>query len=219
MDPAFWHDRWQQGQIGFHRQEHHPKLARWWSELALAAAARVLVPLCGKSRDMLYLASLGHEVIGCELSPLAAEAFFAEAGLQPEREAHSGFERWQSSDITILVGDFFGLTPADVGHVTALYDRAALVALPPAMRRDYAAQLARLMTAGSQGLLLALDYPQESMQGPPFSVDADEVQATVGRYFGVELLDRRAAADVPAKLRESGADMHESVYRLRLTPS
>lgn len=220
MDPAFWHQRWMDGQIGFHRQEYHPKLTHWWPELALPPAARVLVPLCGKSLDMQYLASLGHEVVGSELSPLAAEAFFAESGLQPDRVQHGAIERWQARGITILVGDFFALTRADVGEVSALYDRAALVALPPVMRRNYARQLAGLMSAGAQGLLLSLDYPQDRMQGPPFSVDAEEVQATVGQHFGVELLDRRPAADVPAALREpGGSTMHESVYRLRLTPS
>lgn len=215
MDPTFWHSRWQQGQIGFHRRDHHPKLTRWWPLLSLPSGARVLGPLCGKSLDLRYLAGCGHEVIGCELSPLAADAFFAEAGLAPERSVAGKFERWSAEGITILVGDFFDLQVSDTGPLQAFYDRAALVALPPAMRRDYAAQLAALMPVGTAGLLLALDYPDGALEGPPFSVDATEVLDILGPYFTVEQTQRNAAADVPAKFLTPGAGtMYESVYRL-----
>ncbi|MCC7198208.1 MAG: thiopurine S-methyltransferase [Gammaproteobacteria bacterium] len=215
MDPTFWHARWQQGQIGFHRQDYHPKLERWWPQLELPPGARVLAPLCGKSLDLRYLAGRGHEVIGCELSPLAAEAFFAEAGLAPERSAAGKSERWSAQGISILVGDFFDLQASDTGPLQAFYDRAALVALPSALRRDYATRLATLMPAGTAGLLLALDYPDGALEGPPFSVDTAEVHDILGPNFTVESVQRNAAADVPAQLRAPGAStMYESVYRL-----
>jgi thiopurine S-methyltransferase len=215
VEPDFWHARWQQRQIGFHRAEPHPSLVRWWPALGLPANSRVFVPLCGKSRDLGYLAARGHDVIGCELSPVAAEAFFAEAAVAPERATAGRFERWRAQGITILVGDFFDLQAADLGMVTAVYDRAALVALPPAMRRDYAAHIAALLPVGANGLLLTLDYPQEAMDGPPFSVDATEIEALFGPHFALELLQRHPAADVPPRCRESGSGtMHESAYRL-----
>jgi thiopurine S-methyltransferase len=215
VEPDFWHDRWQQGQIGFHRAGPNPQLERWWPALGLPANSRVFVPLCGKSRDLGYLAACGHEVVGCELSPLAAAAFFAEAALAPERTTAGRFERWQARGVTILVGDFFDLRADDLGVVTAVYDRAALVALPPRMRRDYAAHTAALLPAGAAGLLLSLDYPQGAMEGPPFSVDAAEIEALLGPHFALELLQRHPAADVPPRFHEpGGGTMHESAYRL-----
>ena len=56
MDEAFWQRRWARNEIGFHLNEVNPYLRRHWPSLKLAQGARVLVPLCGKSLDMAWLA-------------------------------------------------------------------------------------------------------------------------------------------------------------------
>ena len=84
MEPTFWQQRWQTNQIGFHEATPHPLLLRHWPRLTLAPGSRVFVPLCGKSLDLLWLRTQGHEVIGVELSAIGVDAFFAEAALMYE---------------------------------------------------------------------------------------------------------------------------------------
>lgn len=132
-------------------------------------AQRVLVPLCGKSADLAWLAERGHEVTGVELSPIACEAFFAERGLEPTRDVHRAYVRWRAGRVTLLQGDIFQLDePFD-----AVWDRAALIALPPAQRGPYADLLRRW---APRGLLVTLVYDQSRRDGPPFSVPDEEVR-------------------------------------------
>ena len=83
MDPDFWHQRWQQGDVPFHCPDFNTHLQRFWAQLGLARGSRVFVPLCGKSRDMMWLATRGHGVLGVEISPVAVEEFFHDHGLVP----------------------------------------------------------------------------------------------------------------------------------------
>lgn len=188
MQPEFWHERWQNQQIGFHREDVHPYLTEFWPCLKLSAGNRVFVPLCGKSCDLLWLRSLGHEVIGVEVSPLAVQQFFEENGMRPVISQQGAFEAYECEGIRILCGDFFKLTPADLMHVAGWYDRAALVALPPDMRRDYAQHLQEMLPREARGLLVAFEYPQHQMPGPPFSVATPEVKTLFGNACEVEVL-------------------------------
>lgn len=216
MDPSFWHERWQRGETGFHQPRGNPQLQRHWPAAGVAAAATVLVPLCGKSRDMDWLLARGHRVLGVELSSLAAEAWFEAAGLVPRRTGDGPFQRLEAGGCAILVGDCFALGAAQVAGVGALYDRAALVALPAALRERYAALLAALLPAGTPGLLLTMDYPQEQMAGPPFSVPADEVHRLLGTAFAPRLLERVDALAGEPRLAARGLrSLHEEVWALR----
>lgn len=201
MDPEFWLERWRRGEIGFHQERPHPALARLWPMLGLAAGARVFVPLAGKSLDLLWLASQGFEVVGIELSPIAVQEFAAEHGRPPRVE--------------LRCGDLFDLTPASLGPIDAVFDRASLVALPPAMRRRYAATLAALSPPGSRTLLVTMEYDQARMAGPPHSVPEDEVHALYSATHAVELLARDSAlADFP-RFAQRGVDrLAEAAYRL-----
>jgi thiopurine S-methyltransferase len=219
VDPGFWHGRWARGETGWHHDEVNPHLQGHWSRLAARAGCRVFVPLCGKSRDMLWLAGQGHRVLGVEISPLAVQAFFAENGLAAKVRRHGAFECWQAEEIEILLGDFFDLKPGDVQAVGAVYDRAALIALPPPMRRDYAEHMAALLADGVHTLLIALEYPQHEMQGPPFSVSEQELRTLFGGAFAVESL---ASLDVLAetpRYRDRGLSrLIERIYALARLP-
>ncbi len=216
MDAAFWLRRWRESQIGWHHDEVNLQLERLWAELELPAAGRVLVPLCGKSRDLAWLAAQGQRVLGVEISPLAVEAFFREQGVTPTSRALAPFQVWSAGLIEILCGDFFALTPELMEAVDGFYDRASLVALPPPMRRRYATCLAGLLANGSRGLLLSLEYPQSEMDGPPFSVSADEVQALFERSFRIRLLHTLNALESNPKLAERGLSrLQEKAYLLQ----
>jgi thiopurine S-methyltransferase len=216
MEPAFWHSRWQRGQTGFHQAEVHAELRQHWPATGCAPGALVFAPLCGKSLDLAWLVAQGQRVLGVELSMLAAEAWFASQQLAPGRRELAGFTSLSAGGCTILVGDYFALEPAQLADVGGLYDRAALIALPPPMRERYATQLARLLPAGTPGLLDTIDYPQEQMQGPPFAVSSAEVQQLYGAAFTLERLARRdLLASEPGLAARGLAQLHGECWRMQ----
>jgi thiopurine S-methyltransferase len=215
MQHEFWHQRWQQNQIGFHSHEVNRHLQQQWPKLGIGLNSRVFVPLCGKSNDMLWLLAQGYQVVGVELSPLAVEAFFSENGLQQARRQQGHFIISESGEIQILCGDFFALQAADLGKIDAVYDRASLVALPQDMRIDYAAHLSVLLKPGAKMLLVAFDYPQHEMPGPPFSVRAEEVGRLYRDWCDIELVANEDVLEQELHLKERGLSrLHEQVYRL-----
>jgi thiopurine S-methyltransferase len=187
MQPDFWRSRWHEGAIGFHEGVPNAHLV---AHLDALPHGRVLVPLCGKAEDLAYLAAHGREVVGVELVEDAVRAFFAEHGATPTVEPRGALTAYTADAITILAGDVFAVTAADVGHIDAIYDRAALVALPPELRARYVAHLGAITAAATPVLLVVLAYDQSMLEGPPFSVSDDEVRA---RYDAVTLLAEHAA--------------------------
>lgn len=216
MQSSFWHERWERAEIGFHRQEINTHLERFWTRLGLAAGQRVFVPLCGKSLDMLWLAGEGHPVTGVEISPVAVAAFFDENQLIPTRARDGAFEVWEADEIRILLGDFHDLEPRQLADCAGVYDRASLIALPPAMRAGYVGHLSRILPPGIQGLLVTMEYDQAARSGPPFAVSESEVRALYEPEHAVELLlvyDALADEDSPGR-RWGLTWMEERVYRV-----
>ena len=214
MEHDFWHERWDDGRIGFHEGRPNAFLARHVDVLGPPPGA-VLVPLAGKSQDLVFLASKGYSVVGVELSPKAVTDFFAENGLIPSIATVGPFEVWSAGRITFFVGDFFALKPEHfpaVGPIAALYDRAAIVALPPEMRARYAAHVRTLMAPGAPGLVVTFEYPQELMDGPPFAVPGAELRHLY-EGLAVEEIDS-AMADSP-RLRDLGITCVERCFTLR----
>ncbi|MFZ5654854.1 MAG: thiopurine S-methyltransferase [Pseudomonadota bacterium] len=216
MDPEFWHQRWQNREIGFHLDHPNPRLTQHWDALELPPGSRILVPLCGKSQDLAWLARRGHRVLGVELSPIAVAEFFAEHELQPQRLRRGPFESLAAGDIEILCGDFFALDRNLTGPIDAVYDRAALVALPEPLRRRYAEQIAELVPAGAQLLLVTFDYAQREMPGPPFAVGPEAVRDLYAAQFSIEHLAGADVLDAEPRFRERGLSaLREEVFRLR----
>ncbi len=213
MQQEFWHERWQLNQIGFHNQEVNSHLQHNWPTLNITTGSRVFVPLCGKSNDMLWLLAQGFEVIGVELSPLAVQAFFAENGLSVTIRQQGKFSVSETEGLSIYCGNFFDLNANDLTGVNAVYDRASLVALPPEMRAAYALHMQSLLKPGTKTLLVAFDYPQHEMQGPPFSVQTHEVQTLYSNWCHVELLQTEDILDrEPGFLAKGVTRMQEQVY-------
>ncbi len=216
MQTEFWLDRWQKNEIGFHQPDGNSYLHRYWSDLAVPTKAQVFVPLCGKSRDLLWLRAQGHAVLGSELATTAVHDFFAEATLAPTVSPHASGERWQADGIEIISGDFFALSPADLNETQAVFDRAALVALPPSMRARYTVKMAELVKPNTQMLVVTMEYDQAQMAGPPFAVHEEEVRALYSPSFKIELLTRNNVLSENSRFRDRGlTDLHEAVYRLR----
>ncbi|MGV8950789.1 MAG: thiopurine S-methyltransferase [Cypionkella sp.] len=192
MDAQFWLERWQKGQTGFHEADVNPLLQSHIAALDLSPDARVFVPLCGKTRDIGWLLAQGHQVVAAELSRIAIDQLFADLGVTPEITDAGDLLRYHATGLTIFVGDIFALTPDLLGRVDAIYDRAALVALPPAMRRRYAAHIMAL-TATAPQLLICFSYDQTLADGPPFSVPAAEVTQLYGQDYTVQMLSEQPA--------------------------
>lgn len=215
MQPEFWHKKWASNQIGFHLSEVNPYLQRHWPELSMPATARVLVPLCGKSLDLAWLAGRGHQVLGVELSEKAIEDFFNEHQIQPQISEKGAFKVYRSDAIELWCGDFFALTASDVADCVALYDRAALIALPAPMRERYAAHLQQILPQGVQGVLITLDYDQAQIPGPPFAVGDDEVKRLLGDLWQVQALEERDVLGESWKFLQAGVTrLEERVYRV-----
>ncbi|NVZ26632.1 thiopurine S-methyltransferase [Pseudomonas gingeri] len=215
MQPEFWHKRWEFNQIGFHLDQVNPCLQRFWPDLALEPEARVLVPLCGKSLDLAWLAAQGLRVLGVELSEKAVEAFFAEQQLKPQVREHGALRIYEAGPLELWCGDFFALTAADVADCTALYDRAALIALPLEMRARYTAHLTRILPGGCQGLLITLDYDQAQIDGPPFAVLDGEVRRLLEPQWQLRMEEERDVLGESWKFLQAGVTrLEERVYRL-----
>ncbi len=216
MEAKFWHERWQRGEIGFHQPHIHDQLQRFWPALELDAGSGVFVPLSGKSRDMAWLAEHGHKIVGVELSELAVAAFFEESGITPQRGKAGDLEVWSGGPYTIYCGDFFKVDTAAVAGVSAVYDRAALIALPSDMRPAYVAHLAGILPHGAKVLLISLDYPDGEIAGPPFAVARDEVTRLCAPAFDIDVLEARDALSASENLRKRGVTrLEETAYLLR----
>jgi thiopurine S-methyltransferase len=176
VDEAFWKNRWQTGQIGFHEGATNRFLERYADRfLPPPGKGRVLVPMCGKSADLAFLAARGHDVLGCEIVAQAAEDFFHERSMRIHEEAKGSLLYLSSERVTIVVGDVMSLEPSVVGRFEALYDRAALIALPPDARPLYGSRMAALLEPGGKGLVIGLTH--DAGQGPPFDVPEQDVRA------------------------------------------
>ncbi len=215
MRLKFWHNRWESDDIGFHQAQGNIRLQQFWDRLALSPEDTVFVPLCGKSMDMVWLAGQGHSVLGIEASSLAVEAFFQENGLNPQVRQEGQFQRWESSMITLLCGDYFQLLPSHLAGVTAVYDRAALIALPPPMRQDYVRHLIQILPATAKILLEALEYAEEAMEGPPFSVPESEICERYSGAYKVDLLSTQEVLEDHLPFQQRGLDwLQAKVYQL-----
>lgn len=215
VERQFWIDRWHTDRIGFHRTEVSRFLAMHWSKLDLQEHSRVLVPLAGKSIDMIWLRSQGHRVLGVELSSKAVAQFLADNRLEAvERETAQG-RHYITGDIELICGDVFDLDAATVAECTAVYDRAALIALPTEMRRHYADLLTRILPVECSMLLITLDYPQQQMSGPPFAVSEENVHALYDTDWSIRKLDSRDLIDEEPHFAAKGlTSLKSAVYHL-----
>ncbi|MEL6935295.1 MAG: thiopurine S-methyltransferase [Cyanobacteria bacterium J06607_17] len=210
MDKSFWLQKWEKNTIAFHRSEANPLLVNHFDKLVLAKGSRVLVPLCGKTLDIGWLLSKGYRVVGVELADMAIEQLFMELGVEPAILEMGDVKHYSATGIDIFVGNIFDMSSKLLGAVDAVYDRAALVALPKAMRNRYTAHLTEVTDKAPQ-LLVTYEYDQSLMEGPPFSISREEVNQHYGHSYGLNLL---VSAAVPGGLKGKCA-AKETVWLLK----
>ena len=185
MEKDFWHQRWQENKIGFHQSEFNPFLVTYFGRLSVDIGKRVLLPLCGKTHDIVWLLEQGFSVVGVELSAIAIQDLFADLKLEPEISKVGPYIQYKAKEIDIFVGDIFDLNTEIIGPIHAIYDRAALIALPEDMRLRYSKLLCDLTDVAPQ-LLISIEYDQTLMDGPPFSVNETEIHQLYQSYYDLE---------------------------------
>lgn len=214
MNPDFWHQRWQEGRIGFHQSTPTPLLQKHWPSLQLPKDSQVFVPLAGKSLDMAWLAAQGHRVLGVELTQLAVEQFFAEHRLQPEIERTRYGTHYRAGGIELICGDAFKLDASLLAGCAAVFDRAAIIALPPDLRQHYVSTTYAQLPSQCKGLMITLEYPQEDRDGPPFSVQEAEVRNLFEQNWNVQLLERRPIPSDHPGYVNGASKLDTAVYTL-----
>ncbi|MBT7442860.1 MAG: thiopurine S-methyltransferase [Methylococcales bacterium] len=216
MEQSFWQDRWRNGQIGFHLGEINPLLSQHFDQLNLDKGAHVFVPLCGKSLDLSWLRQQGFKVTGNELSQTAIEAYFSEQKIQPDSKQSEDFTLYQHHQTTLICGDFFKLNAEQLSTVNAVYDRASLIALPKEMRTQYIQQLQAILPPKTPIFLITLDYNQDEMSGPPFSVSDQEVHDYYQATHHISCVSEQDILTIEPHFKEKGlSQLIERVYLLQ----
>ncbi|HLR26821.1 MAG TPA: hypothetical protein VK112_13220, partial [Fodinibius sp.] len=181
-----------------------PYLVKFWPALSLSDGATVLVPLCGKSRDVLWLADQGFQVIGVEASAAGLEQLREASGQSFTQTSRYGNAIYCSDNVALWEANFLSLPAKALPPVDAIYDKASIVALPPAKREIYARKIIALCGSGTQILLQTFDYDQTDMHGPPFSVPEKEITRLFGGHLNIELLHERSMLNDVDKFRRRG---------------
>lgn len=216
MEPEFWHERWARDEIGFHKNSFNAHMTAFLDRIALPAGGHVLVPLCGKSLDLLWLHRRGYRVSGIEISRKAIENFFTENELDYEQSENGNMTCYRHGTLELWCSDFFKTDFSVLEEVDGVYDRAALVALPSAMRSDYAACLLGALRPGTAMLVITLDYPQGEMKGPPFSVPPQEVERLYHAHCSVDEIHAEDCLANEPRFRKKGITrLHERVYLIK----
>lgn len=206
----FWLDRWKNGRIGFHQEGVNPKLIEFWP--ILPKGSHILVPLCGKSNDMIWLAEQGYRVTGVEISSLAVIQFLGDNDLayDTHQEGELKIHTVHGLPLRIVEGDYFQFSETEFD---ACYDRAAMVAMPESRRADYVTHTLNRLTATACILLISLHYDGDK-QGPPFSIE----EQSIPLLWGVEIqkiASENLALTNPQYKEQGHSIFEESVWRLQ----
>jgi len=217
MEIDFWQQRWDLDQIAFHLPTVNPYLASFLTDFNISTPSQIFIPLCGKSLDITWLASHKFSVLGVECSKKAINDLFHEQDIKPQKQTINKFVSYQAENIQILQGDFFDLDDKLLKTVSLVYDRASLIALPLEMRKKYVNLLNENLPPSTQILLITLEYDQNSMNGPPFSVSDREVKQLYQAKYDIEILLEQDVIDGHEKFAQRGLKkLVERVYKISL---
>jgi thiopurine S-methyltransferase len=215
MSKINWQDKWEQGQIGFHQSEINSDLVNYMSrylEISEKNDFHIFVPLCGKTSDMLWLKERSKHIYGVELSPLALLQFSEENKLGLEKDLTPTIPSFKNHEYTLYQGDYFNLTKDHLPKLTHVYDRASIIALPQSIRKKYAEHLSEVIAA-PYIFLITIDYDQEKVQGPPYSVPQNEIYSYYSKDYNIQIEDEVAITDgLPPRFSEQNVTIKKTVY-------
>nr|XP_039272611.1 thiopurine S-methyltransferase-like [Styela clava] len=134
---------WKKDFTPFHKTDGpHTLLIEFYDFIfGLKQRHRIFVPLCGKTKSMLWLASKGHDVVGLEYSPIAVKSFFDDNGLLFECSDHTNSKlkifKAVGLNITIFQGDIFDANAQVLGTFDVIWDRGSFTSIYPPKRPRY----------------------------------------------------------------------------------
>ncbi len=190
MDHSYWEGEWRAGRLPWHGTAVHRDLVDFGPNFLQGGAHRILVPLCGKTLDLAWLAARGHDVYGIEFVSEAITTVFEEAGLEPVEEQVGPYRSWRSGTLTLIQADFFEMDSTVLGPMDRLWDRGGLVNVDPGRRAAYVQRLRSFARAGAQAMVNVFSYDQTGFDGPPFSVPDTDFKALFASMRGIKLLRR-----------------------------
>lgn len=216
MEISYWQSRWQNDKTGWHMQQVFSPLKTYWNSLQLAKGATVFVPLCGKSLDLEWLVNQGHYVVGIDMSVKAVHELTKRHNEPFEESSKGSFTCYKSNSMELWRGDVFKLQKRWLPAIDAIYDKAALIALPPEMRKAYVITLKSFLQPHTQIFINCFEYNQNEMSGPPFAVFRDELESLWGDQFNIKLLHAQSLFDELTNFHRRGLHSYlkEKIYRL-----
>ncbi|AUN98197.1 hypothetical protein C0V70_08780 [Bacteriovorax stolpii] len=166
----FWSDVWKEGVIRFHQKDYNQAMVHFFRDIDLKNKT-VLIPLAGKTNDILFFLEKGAHVTAIEFYEGAVMAFFNENNIPFTKKDHT----YSGQNITFYAGDFFDYKnhiPFDV-----MYDRASQVVFNQENRPAYYAHMSTLIDKHTILFLGAIDHQGPHDYGPPFKISPEEVMS------------------------------------------
>lgn len=221
MELSYWTSRWRKNKIGFHMDRVYPPLKSYWPRLSLPDQPVVLVPLSGKSLDLQWLWEQGCHVIGVEISDVAVQTFLDTHSFEYREDRRGDFKRYRTERLDLWQGDFMKMQNSYIREPDLVYDKAALVALPEDKRRLYVQTIRQLVGPGSQMLISSFNYPQDEMNGPPFSVPMSEIKRHYGDLYSVQKVHEEDKLADLSKFKRRGLSsfLNEFVCHVQPNPT
>ncbi|KAJ8043018.1 putative thiopurine S-methyltransferase [Holothuria leucospilota] len=195
---AEWEDRWQNGRIAFHRDNVNQNLLNNFERLANGRKElNFLVPLCGKTVDMKWLAGKGFEVTGIEGVTKACEEFFSEQDVKcnvsdiPDVPSGKLFKS-EDGKIKIYNCDIFSLSSETLGQFDVIWDRGSLVAILAEDRQRYLGLMKSVIKPGGKILLEVVEYDwnERKTKGPPRPFFKHNLEDLYGNWCAIEEVGR-----------------------------
>lgn len=184
QEDKFWHQAWEDGRTRFHLSEYNTNLVKFFPSYSFKQKNSCLVPLCGKTLDMHFLADHFENVVGVDIVKMPLEQFFSDHQINSHEEPKN--KSINGRNITLYERDFLNDNLAELKQFDFIYDRASLVAIEPKLRPKYVQQIKNFF---HQDTILHLATFEREIHGggPPYDLTPDEVREYFND-FNIEML-------------------------------
>ena len=199
----FWQQRWSDGQTGFHLNDTHPDLHAFLPQLNLNIGDTVFVPLCGKTLDIGYLLAKGYRVVAVEMVEYAVKQLFNQLSMTPDIYQWKQGVCYRASGLTVYVGDYFDLRAKECSEACAVYDRAAMLAIPHKLQAQYCRHLSEITDHAKQ-LVITVEFDQDKVDGPPFTLSEKDIRRYYGESYHISRLNEVETIKEEARFEAMG---------------
>lgn len=207
MEKNFWQKKWDLNEIGFHQKETSPLLEKYLNKIIYhnGTKSHCLIPLSGKTNDIIYLKNYFSLVTGVEIIKKAVESFFSENNFKPVQKENC----YTYENIEIIHDDFFNLPNKTKLKYDFVFDRASIIALPENLRFKYVNTVKSLLGPRFTIFLISIEYNSPDLIGPPFSVPEDEIHKHYAE-FKIEKLYEKEIPTLSPKFKN--IDVLQKLY-------